>query len=52
MLRLTFVDVQIKKFIACLFKGIQEQSHFLQALLFTAFLVTVLKMLSYALVST
>ena len=39
-------------FIACLFKGGQEQSHFLQALLFTAFLVTVLKMLTYALVST
>ena len=39
-------------FIASLFKGSQEQSFFLQTLLFTAFLVTVLKMLTYALVST
>ena len=39
-------------FIACLFKGSQEQSFFLQTLLFTAFLVTVLKILTYALVST
>ena len=39
-------------FIACLFKGSQEQSVFLQTLLFTAFLVTVLKILTYALVST
>ena len=39
-------------FIACLFKGSQEQSFFLQTLLFTAFLVTVLKILKYALVST
>ena len=39
-------------FIACLFKGSQEQSFFLQTLLFTAFLVTVLKNLTYALVST
>ena len=38
-------------FIACLFKGSQEQSFFLQTLLFTAFLVTVLKKLTYALVS-
>ena len=38
-------------FIACLFKGSQEQSFFLQTLLFTAFLVTVLKILTYALVS-
>ena len=30
-------------FIACLFKGSQEQSFFLQTLLFTAFLVTVLR---------
>ena len=43
---------QIKIFNACLFKGSQEQSFFLQALLFTAFLVTVLKILTYALVST
>ena len=33
-------------FIACLFKGSQEQSFFLQTLLFTAFLVTVLKILT------
>ena len=39
-------------FIACLFKGSQEQSFFLQTLLYTAFLVTVLKMSTYALVST
>merc|ERR1712218_312469 len=39
-------------FIACLLKGSQEQSFFLQTLLFTAFLVTVLKILIYALVST
>ena len=39
-------------FIACLFKGSQEQSFFLQTLLFTSFLVTVLKNLTYALVST
>ena len=39
-------------FIACLFKGSQEQSFFLQTLSFTAFLVTVLKSLTYALVST
>ena len=39
-------------FIACLFKGSQKQSFFLQTLLFTVFLVTVLKILSYALVST
>ena len=39
-------------FIACLFKGSQEQSFFLQTLLYTAFLVTVLKMLTYALVGT
>ena len=39
-------------FIACLFKGSQKQSFFLQTLLFTAFLVTVLKILTYALVST
>ena len=38
--------------IACLFKGSQEQSFFLQTLLFMAFLVTVLKILTYALVST
>ena len=38
--------------IACLFKGKQEQSFFLQTLLFTAFLVTVLKILTYALAST
>ena len=30
-------------FMACLFKGSQEQSFFLQTLLFTAFLVTALK---------
>ena len=39
-------------FIAYLFKGNEEQSFFLQTLLFTAFLVTVLKNLTYALVST
>ena len=39
-------------FIAYLFKGGQEQSFFLQKLLFTAFLVTILKILTYALVST
>ena len=39
-------------FIACLFKGSQKQYFFLQTLLFTAFLVTVLKILTYALVST
>ena len=39
-------------FIACLFKRSQEQSFFLQTLSFTAFLVTVLKILAYALVST
>ena len=39
-------------FMACLFMGSQKQSFFLQTLLFTAFLVTVLKMLTYALVST
>ena len=38
-------------FIACLFKGSQKQ-FFPQTLLFTAFLVTVLKNLTYALVST
>ena len=35
-----------------MFKESQEQSFFLQTLLFTAFLVTVLKILTYALVST
>ena len=45
-------DVHIKIFIACWFKGCQEQFFSLQTLLFTAFLVTVLKMLTYALVST
>ena len=39
-------------FIAYLFKGGQEQSFFLQKLLFTAFLVTILKILTYPLVST
>ena len=39
-------------FTACLFKGSQKQSFFLQTLLFTAFLVTVLKILTYALGST
>ena len=39
-------------FIACLFKGSQEQSVFFQTHLFMAFLVTVLKILTYALVST
>ena len=43
---------QIKIFNACLFKGSQEQSFFLQTLLFTAFLATVLKILTYPLVST
>ena len=43
---------QIKIFNACLFKGSQEQSFFLQTLLFTAFLVTVLKFLTNALWST
>ena len=49
---LTFVVVYLKIFISCLFKGSQEQSFFLQTLLFTAFLVTVLKKLTYELVST
>ena len=35
-------------FIAYLFKGGQEQSFFLQKLLFMAFLVTILKILTYA----
>ena len=39
-------------FIACFFKGSQEKSFFLQTLLFTAFLATVLKILTYAFVST
>ena len=39
-------------FIACLFKGSQDQFFPLLTLLFTAFLVTVLKILTYALVST
>ena len=39
-------------FIAYLFKGGQEQFFFLQTPSFTAFLVTVLKILTYALVST
>ena len=39
-------------FIACLFNGSQEQSFFLQTLLFTAFLATVLKILTYSFVST
>ena len=39
-------------FIACLFKGSQEKSFFLQTLLFTAFLATVLKILTYAFVSS
>ena len=39
--KLTFVDVQIMIFIACLLKGSQEQSFFLQTLSFTAFLATV-----------
>ena len=39
-------------FIACLFKGSQEHYFFDQTLLFTAFVVTVLKFLTYALVST
>ena len=39
-------------FIACLLKGSQEQYFFLQTLLFTAFLVTVLKISTYALGST
>ena len=38
-------------FIACLFKGSQEQSVFLQTPIFSAFLVTFLKVLTYALVS-
>ena len=50
--KLKFVDVLIKISIAGLLKGSQEQSFFLQTLLFTAFLVTVLKILTYALVST
>ena len=33
-------------------KGSQEQSFFLQTLLFTAFLATVQKVITYALVST
>ena len=41
-----------QKFIAYLFKGGQEQFFFLQTPSFTAFLVTVLKILTYALVST
>ena len=47
-LKLSFNQI----FIACLFKGSQEQSSFFQTLLFTAFLVTVLKILKYVLVST
>ena len=39
-------------FIACLFKGSQEHYFFDQTLLFTAFVVTALKFLTYALVST
>ena len=39
-------------FIVYLLKGSQEQSFFPQTLLFTVFLVTVLKILTYALVST
>ena len=39
-------------FIAYLFKGGQEQSFFLQKLLFTAFFETILKILTYALLST
>ena len=50
--KLTFVVVLIKIFIACLLKGSQEQSFFLQTLLFTAFLATVQKIITYALVST
>ena len=46
------VDVLIKIFIAGLFKGSQEQSFFLKTLFFTAFLVMVLKILTYTLVST
>ena len=49
---LSFVDVWIKIFIACLFKGSQEQSFFLQTLLFSAFLLMVLKILTYTLAST
>ena len=48
----SFVDVWIEIYIACLFKVSQEQFFFLQTFLFTAFLVTVLKILTYALVST
>ena len=53
---LTFCALIIRElnqiFIACLFKGSKKQSSFLQTLLFMAFLVTVLKNLTYALVST
>ena len=35
-----------------MFKGSQKRSFFLQTLLFTAFLLTVLEILTYALVST
>ena len=45
-------DVFLFSFFSCLFKGSQEHSFFLQTLLFMAFLVTVLKILTYALVST
>ena len=48
----SFVDVWIEIYIACLFKVSQEQSFFLQTLLFTEFLVTVVRLLTYPLVST
>ena len=52
-LRCALILIELNQmFIACLFKGSQEQSFFLQTLLFAAFLVTVLKILTYALVST
>ena len=52
-LRCTLILRELNQsFIACLFKGSQENSVFLQTPLFTAFIVTVLKFLTYALVST
>ena len=46
------IKISIKISMHCLFKGSQEQFFFLQTLLFTAFLATVLKILTYAFVST
>ena len=48
--KLTFVDVLIKISIACLLKEVKNCLFFLQTLLFTAFVVTVQKIITYALV--